>query len=383
MALIPNRSGFYSKSRDQILLEEAAKGGDPEALYKLGLYFLTVEQKAYKAKEILTKTAENGHAKSMLALSKQYHKDNDMPKSTLWYNKALECDTAESNYETAMFLLQENYLSYDFSTISVLLHKSCDQGNNDAQNIMNIIDGCEDKWTDIQNGDGEAQFHFAKQCIQNSTHNPVLLDIGKYWLEKSIENNCVDAMCYMGDSFFEGNIVKRDLASAKSYYERAIQLNPSKTSPNIEKTKKFTVIGGDDAFVAFFDNCIYYGFYTLREACRIPSNSKSIPFSKIQKITVSTGDINGYDEMKVFLTDGEKISINVGKTIKLDDRLHKEALNEDFVFGKQKVVNKASSFILSAVAHFFGALLFGNAGIYAAKHVKSESEIIVLTRKNN
>lgn len=375
MAVIPGRTGGYSKSRKQIRLEDAAKSGSPEAIYELGKYFLLEEKKEYKAREILTQSAEKGHEKSILMLVQLYSNVHDKENASLWCQKALALDTVKSNFEIASLVLQGYELPCSLETAKDLLYKSIRKGNEglEAEKMYVILESHEYSLNDIQHNDGEAQFQFAQSFIEKSTDLPLLFIIGKEWLDRAVVNGCGDAAFYLAEILTEGTRTRRNIPLAKEYYKKAREAHVVRETPNWKKCQQYTYIGGDGKYLLFFDRAIYYEQCVAYDAVQGPRDSSCISYDDILRIEVEEKASDAPGIFKIFLKNGSKTELVYGAGRDITQDIYKIAFSEDFSY-KISIMKTVKNSIINIIVSIIQNAIFG----FDAKG--SGSKVMVLDR---
>ncbi len=152
----PMKESESLSEEDMLIL--AAKNGDSEAQYKLGMKYFA-ESKDY-ALFWLEKAGNAGNISAQLQLCNIYYSRNEKHKAFKWLEKAAEQGSAEAQYRLAVRYLK----SGNKGKATLWCRKSADQNYYDAQKMMGDI------YRDI--GDKNLAEHYYRKARENPEHEP-------------------------------------------------------------------------------------------------------------------------------------------------------------------------------------------------------------------
>lgn len=129
------------------LLEPAAKAGDAEALYHLGLLHYAgqgVPENERKAVELLTASAQRGHVEAMYQLGNAFTFGNDTPRmvadadveAATWYYKAAKLGNADAQYSLGLLFMAGKGLEKNEREATYWMQQAAKNGHKDAKNYV-------------------------------------------------------------------------------------------------------------------------------------------------------------------------------------------------------------------------------------------------------
>jgi TPR repeat protein len=191
----------YAKARDWY--EKAADGGNPDAMFKLGVIYQNGQGVALdyaKAREWYEKAADSGNADAMANLGWLYAHGQgvalDSAKAREWYEKAVAKDNAPAMFHLGYLYDTGFGVPQDYAKAREWYEKAADKGNASAMANLGLL---------YANGRGVPQ-DYAK---------------AREWYEKAADNGNAPAMVSLGLLYENGKGVPQDYAKAREWYEKA------------------------------------------------------------------------------------------------------------------------------------------------------------------
>lgn len=213
---------------------EAEKLGNVDAMYGLGILYLTPEfdgQDMQKAAEHLTKAAEQGHAYAQYALGKLYLKGEGIPQDTArgicWLEKAVRQENTAAQYLLGKYLLLSGEIPQDLPRGLTLLRASADKGFTPAEYLLGkqlyrgeVVNKDIAKalsYLDRASSKGDPYAAYLSGMIR--LREPDWLDVSEavHWLEASAAGGSDHAEYQLGRLYLSGKLVERDVEKALSW----------------------------------------------------------------------------------------------------------------------------------------------------------------------
>lgn len=239
-----------SKEREIAMTQmtAAANGGDPEAMYKLGLHFL--KESKHKDIEVglkwLMAAEENHHAEAKQKLGQYYfdeakkYIESSGPLAVekelaRLYQKAAERGHGEAQYEygrchvvgkgvgkneqlAMQWLEQASKQNFDLADLELGILYAKSKFQEDRTKGMNLI-----KNLALKNCP-KAQYVYGLGLKQGIGGDADLVE-GFKWIQKAYEQNYPDAAAYLGSCYYSGrNGCQHDRKKALEYYRNAVSL---------------------------------------------------------------------------------------------------------------------------------------------------------------
>jgi len=184
---------------------KAAKQGDSDAQFKLGLMFSkgkSVAQDYAEAVKWYKKAAEQGLADAQCILGLIFAHGRgvaqDYDEALKWLNKAAEQGNAEAQFNLGIAFDNGKGVAQDYAEAAKWYKKAAEQGNADAQYSLGAM---------FAEGNGVAQDY--AEAVK--------------WYKKAAEQGYAKAQCNLGVMFVEGNGVAQDYAEAVKWYKKAAE----------------------------------------------------------------------------------------------------------------------------------------------------------------
>ena len=220
-------------------LQEKAEHSDPEAMFELGGLYERgegVEKKIYKALWLYLRAARGGNVEAQYKLGLLYRQKpfEDKAASVYWLSEAALAGHTDARYELARFYLKSEGAGRDLKEGATLLKKLAESGHRRAQNDLGSCyyrgSGVEKnyseafKWYEKSANQGEAtgQFNLAVCYEKGQGTDKNLAEAVKYY-KKAAAQGYAPAIFNLGLCYDLGSGVDRDLKKAAALYRKAAE----------------------------------------------------------------------------------------------------------------------------------------------------------------
>lgn len=266
-------------------IKSAARNGDPDALYLLGVDALKKGNNR-DALDALMRSANLGNALAMVEMGKlkmTQFGGFDMNGANEWFSKAEETDSAEVHQALAKAFFFGDYVEADYVRAKMHFERLKKQGNGDIDSYLSFIDKYGDLLKPAEYGDSQSLLELAELFITD-VFGFDRKDIGVKWLEKAAKTGCSQAMRKLGDFYEEGVVVDRNLYAARKWYRSAADRGEEGLNTVLAELNSLCPIAFDDSYGLIYKNILYYGFSSEVSAICLRGNVSKLELSLIQEL---------------------------------------------------------------------------------------------------